>query len=138
VLLQYWAVMPNVELELSTSAIRGAYMCKHLTGAFYSRGPLREMLVCCMSHCKEQDLTARHVLTRSNARSATLTFRFDARVLNSQGFAILVTKWWDLGAEISPHDPEYARHCNSERLHPEEDPKVQFESGCIQGAFEGY
>jgi hypothetical protein len=61
----------------------------------------------------------------------------DARVLNSQGFAILITKWWDLGPGISPYDPEYTQHCNSERLH-REDLRAQFEAGSIQGAFESH
>jgi len=130
--------MPKIELELSNTAIRGAYMCEHLTGAFYSRRPLREMLVCRMNHCKEQDLDCSTCSGPKQCPQCDADFQIDARVLNPQGFAILLTKWWDLGPRISPYDPEHAQHCNSERLHPEEDPKVQFKSGSIQGAFEGH
>jgi hypothetical protein len=136
--VQKWIVLRADEVQLPREAIRKAHVCEHFSGVVFSRGPLQEMLICRMSHWKEQDVECPQCSGLKQCPQCDTEFQIDTRELGSRGLTIVITTWWDLGPGISPYDPEYRRHCSSERFHRELDPQVVFEAGSIQGAFEDH
>jgi hypothetical protein len=60
-------------------------------------------------------------------------FRIDFKEFGKRGTAIYVTKWQDLGHDLSPLDPKWRSHISEDRLRK----RVKFDLGSICSALEG-
>lgn len=132
---QHWMLIPaghNIEMP----RIDFAYLCPHLESPV-KEDYLWKLLRCTMDHLNSKEDSCPTCTGLKQCRFCLTEFQIDVKDFGTQGTAIVITRWLDLGIGETPTDPKWLSHfryCG--RGKKPEEWRFEFGAGSIKSAFE--
>ena len=113
-----------------------AHLCRHLQSPI-RKDYLWKLLHCRMDHLNNEEHPCSRCTGLKQCRSCPTEFQIDVKDFQSQGIAIVITRWLDLGRGESPVDPKWGSHLwySGKGLSPYEG-RFEFAAGSLRSAFE--